>query len=79
MPNTLGVSIILVMEIFLQDMSYENKHKKVQHCFLKKELSSKGQAKEKKELNIQGFLWVLVQLFELLLSFFQHRKKLFKS
>jgi translation initiation factor 2 beta subunit (eIF-2beta)/eIF-5 len=40
-------------------MSCKSKHKKVHHSFLKKELSSKGQVEEKKELNIQGSLWVL--------------------
>jgi hypothetical protein len=47
-PNTWGVSIILVMEISLQDMSYKSRHKKFQHSFLKKKLSSKSQAEEKK-------------------------------
>jgi len=30
-PNISSISIILVMELFLQDMSYKCKHKKVQH------------------------------------------------
>jgi translation initiation factor 2 beta subunit (eIF-2beta)/eIF-5 len=69
-PNTSSVSIILMMEIILQDMSYKSKHKKIQHSFLKKELSLEGQVEEKTELNIEGSLWVLVRLLELFLSFF---------
>jgi hypothetical protein len=43
-PNTSGVSIILVMEIFMQDMFCKSRRKKVQHLKKKKKLSSKGQA-----------------------------------
>jgi hypothetical protein len=35
-PSTLSISIVLVMEISLQDMSYKCRHKKVQLSFLKK-------------------------------------------
>lgn len=47
-PNTLGVYITLVIDISLQDMPYKSRHKKVQHSFLKKELSSKNQDEGKK-------------------------------
>jgi hypothetical protein len=40
-------------------MSYKNRHKKVQHSFLKKS-TLEGQAKEKKEVSIQGSFWALV-------------------
>jgi hypothetical protein len=60
-----------LMEISLQDMSYKRRHKKVQHSFFKKRLSLKGQVEGKNELNIQGFLWALVQFLELIPSFFQ--------
>jgi len=36
------------MEISLQDMSYKSRHQESLTFFLKKELNSKGQAKEKK-------------------------------
>jgi hypothetical protein len=38
------------MEIFLQDMFFKSRHKKVQDFFPKKELISDGQAKGKKNL-----------------------------
>jgi hypothetical protein len=47
-PNILGVSVILVIEIFLQDMSYKSRHKKVQHSFLKKKLNPKNKYEGKK-------------------------------
>jgi hypothetical protein len=50
-PNTSSVSIIVVMEIFLQDMSYKSRHKKVQQERPKKKLGSEGQTKGKKERN----------------------------
>jgi hypothetical protein len=55
-------------KIILQDMSCKSRHKKIQHFFLKNELSLEGQVEGKKELNIQGSLWVLVWLLELLLA-----------
>jgi hypothetical protein len=67
-PNTSNVSIILMTKIILQDMSCKSRHKKIQHFFLKNELSLEGQVEGKKELNIQGSLWVLVWLLELLLA-----------
>jgi len=67
------------MEIFLQDMSYKRRCRKVQHFFLKKKLSLKGQVEGKKEVIILSSFWVVVQLLELFLSFFQRKEKLYKS
>jgi len=81
-PKTSCVSIILVMEISLQDMSYKRRHKKVQDFFLKKKLNLESLAKEKKgakhprfSLGFSSIPWAPSKLLSAPREVFQEQEK----